>query len=148
VRAAVQAHGTESKAAVATYEEVLRRYPDFAPAQKQLAAIYAEDSQQIDRAYDLAVKARASLPDDAGVSRTLAAISYKKKDFNYAVQLFGESARKTPLDAKSLFYLGMSHLQLKQKDESRKALEEALAAGLPEPLAKEAKQSITELERK
>src|SRR6202035_3033795 len=36
-------HG-DAKGATAIYTDVLRHYPDFAPAQKRLASMYAEDS--------------------------------------------------------------------------------------------------------
>jgi Tfp pilus assembly protein PilF len=55
-----------------------------------------------------------------------------------------ESARTTPLDANGLYYLGMSYLEAKQKPQAREALERALAAGLQEPLASEAKRSLAE----
>src|SRR6202030_486213 len=42
VRAAIQRHEHEAKAATETYSKVLQEYPDFAPAQKHLAAIYAD----------------------------------------------------------------------------------------------------------
>ena len=51
----------------AIYTEVLRRFPDFAPAQKQLASLYLETPDKRAEAYDLAVKARQALP---GRSRT------------------------------------------------------------------------------
>ena len=148
VRGAVQAERNDSKAAAGTLEEVLRRFPEFTPAQKELAAIYAEDPGQIARAYELAVKARKALPDDPELARTLAAISYKRKEYNYALQLFEEAARTAPLDARSLFYLGMTHLQLKHNDESRKSLNEALAMGLSDPFASEAKRAISGLPKK
>jgi len=44
--------------------------------------------------------------------------------------------------------LGMSHLQLKQKPQAKEALERALAAGLQEPLASEAKRGLAESKAK
>ena len=38
----------ESKPTAAIYTEVLRRFPDFAPAQKGLASLYAEDPEKRD----------------------------------------------------------------------------------------------------
>ncbi len=64
-----------------------------------------------------------------------------------AIQLLQESARKRPLDADSLFYLGMSQLQARQKTEARGVLNQALVAGLQEPLASEAKRALTDLQR-
>ena len=139
-------HG-ESKAAATTYTEVLRRFPDFAPAQKRLASLYLETLDKRDEAYDLAVKARRTLPDDPELAQILAELSYQRKEFAYAVQLLRQSAEKRPLDAKYLYYLGMSHLKANQKSQSREALDQALAAGLQDPLAADARRVLIELEK-
>ena len=138
----------ESKPAAAIYTEVLRRFPDFAPAQKRLASLYAEDPEKRDEAYDLAIKARRALPDDPELAQILAELSYKRKEYAYAVKLLRQSAEKRPLDAKYLYYLGMSHLETKDNIKSREALDQALAAGLQDPLATDARRAITELDQK
>jgi hypothetical protein len=51
------------------------------------------------------------------------------------------------LDAKYLYYLGMSHLKADEKLESQEALGQALAAGLADPLASEARRGLAELEK-
>ena len=96
--------------------------------------LYAQDPSTIAAAYDLATKARKTLPDDPELSELLGRLSYEKKEYPRAIQLLQESARKRPLDADSLFYLGMSQLQARQKTEARGALNQALLAGLQEPL--------------
>jgi tetratricopeptide (TPR) repeat protein len=148
VRAGIEEQRGEPKAAIATYSAILQRFPDFAPAQKQLAALYLQNPGSLDEAYDLAVKARKALPDDPGLARTLGEISFQKKDYGRALQLLQESGRKNPLDANGLYYLGMSHLQLKQKPQAKEALERALAAGLQEPLASEAERGLAESKAK
>jgi Flp pilus assembly protein TadD len=137
----------ESEAAATTYSEVLRRFPDFAPAQKRLASLYAQDPEKRDEAYDLVVKARKTLPDDPELAQILAELSYQRKEFAYAVQLLRTSSEQRPLDAKYLYYLGMSHWKADEKLQSREALRQALAAGLPDPLASEAKSVLADLEK-
>jgi uncharacterized protein HemY len=124
----------------------LRRLPDFAPAQKRLALLCARDPSKLAAAYDLATKARKTLPDDPELAELLGRLSYEKKEYSRAVQLLQESARKQALDADSLFYLGMSQLQSRQKAEAREVLDQALVAGLQEPLAAEAKRALAELQ--
>ena len=141
---AIQLQRNDAKSATGIYAQVLNRYPDFAPAQKRLAAIYAERPDDLAKAYDLAIKARKALPDDPELARTLAEVNFKRKEFPYAIQLFQESAGKQPLPPKDLFYLGMAQLQTKQDTEGRETLERALAAGLQDPLAQEAKQRLAE----
>jgi Flp pilus assembly protein TadD len=109
--------------------------------------VYAQDPSKAADAYDLATKARKTLPDDPELAELLGRLSYEKKEFPRAIQLFQESARKQPLDADSLFYLGMSQLQARQKTEARGALDQALAGGLQEPFATEAKQALAQLDR-
>jgi uncharacterized protein HemY len=124
-----------------------RRDLAVAPAQKRLAALYAQDPSAVATAYELATKARKTLPDDPELSELLGRLSYEKKEYPRAVQLLEESARKRPLSANSLFYLGMSQLQARQKSEARGALNQALVAGLQEPRASEAKRALADMQK-
>ena len=135
----------QDKPAADIYNRVLKRFPAFTPAQKSLASLYSNDPATLDKAYDLATKARKQVPEDADLTRILAEISYKKKDFAYALQLLKESATKKPLDGLGLYYFGMSSLQEKQNAQARDALQRALKAGLPEPFSTEARQAISQL---
>jgi uncharacterized protein HemY len=110
--------------------------------------LYLEDPSALDKAYEFAVKARKTLPSDSELTRTLGEISYQRKEYPRAVQLLQESARTAPLDAKGLYYLGASQLQTKQKPQAKDALERALAAGLQEPLASDAKRLLGEFKTK
>ena len=94
------------------------------------------------------MKARKTLSDDPELTQILAEISYKRKDFAYAIQLFRESGKRKALDSRSLYYLGMSQWQATQKTQARESLERALGAGLPEPLATEAKRVLAESKAK
>ena len=143
-KAAIQLQQKETNAAADIYSHVLQIYPDFAPAQKRLATLYAENPEALAKAYDLAMKARKILPDDSELARTLARISFKRKEFSYAVQLFEQSATKEPLSAQDLYYLGMAQLQSRQEAKGRETLERALAAGLQGPFAQEAKKRLAE----
>jgi predicted Zn-dependent protease len=146
VRARTSAQHGELDTAVAVYSEVLRRFPDFSPAQKELASIYLGNPEKRDEAYNLAAKARKSLPDDPELAQILAEASFQKKEFAYAIQLLQQSARERPLDAKHLYILGMSQFNGKDKLRSREALDKALDSGLPEPMAGDAKRTISELQ--
>jgi tetratricopeptide (TPR) repeat protein len=146
-QAALDAQRGQPKRASEIYGDILRRMPDFAPAQKRLAALDAQDPSTITAAYDLASKARKALPDDPELAELLGRLSYEKREYPRAIQLLQESARKRPLDADSLFYLGMSQLQARQKSEARGALNQALTAGLQDPMASEAKRALADLQQ-
>ena len=147
----VQASGLvesgDNKQAEATYLRVLERFPDFAPAQKALARAYADDPGKAAQAYDLATKARKVLPDDPELSRTLGQLAYTRKEYPRAIQFLQESDRRQPLDAKGLYYLGMSYFQAKQTTPAQEVLNRAVSAGLPEPLAAEARQALSDLQK-
>ena len=137
----------EASAAATAYTAILRHFPYFAPAQKHLASLYSETPDKRAEAYELAVKARTALPDDPELAKILAELSYDRQDFAYAVQLLRQSAEKRPLGAKDLYYLGMSHLKTNEKPKSREVLGRALAAGLPDPLAGDARRTLRELDQ-
>jgi tetratricopeptide (TPR) repeat protein len=147
-QAAIQLQRNDAKSAAGTYLQVLRQFPDFAPAQKRLAAIYVDDLKDLDKAYDLAIKARKTLSDDPELARTLAELNFKRKQFPFAIRLFEESAAKQSLPAKDLYYLGMAQLQTQQEAKGRETLQNALSAGLQEPLAQDAKKQLAESQPK
>jgi tetratricopeptide (TPR) repeat protein len=144
-QAALYSQNHQIREAIETYTDILRRFPDLAPAQKRLAALYAQDQSTMTAAYDIATKARKALPDDPELAELLGRLSYEKKEYPRAVQLLQETARKKTLDANSLFYLGMSQLQARQSTEARGVLNEALTNGLQEPFATEAKRALADL---
>jgi tetratricopeptide (TPR) repeat protein len=141
-------HRSDPTSAISLYQEVLDHWPEFPIAQKFLAALYAEEPGKLDAAFDLALKARNSLIDDPELAQTLGVISYRRNDFSYAVQCFQETARKRPLRPRELYYLGIAQLRLSKDQESRKALETAIRAGLPEPMMEEAKAVVADLRRR
>ena len=128
------------------YSDILRRFPAFTPALKRLASLYAGDPEKRDEAYNLAMQARKGLPDDPELAQILAELSYQRNEFAYAARLLRQSSEKKPLDAKNLYYLGMSQLKANEKSQGREILDQALAAGLQEPLAADARRAISEFD--
>jgi tetratricopeptide (TPR) repeat protein len=110
------------------YERLLSLRPDFAPALNNLAYLYAERAKQLDKAYDLARKARALKRDDAAIADTLGWILYKKADFDRALILLKESAAKLPNIAEIRFHLGMAYYMMGQIEAARAALRQAAQA--------------------
>jgi len=128
-----------------TYEKVLRRYPDFAPAKKRLAILSAEDPVPNQKVYELAMQAREAFPNDPEVAKALGIIVYRQGDYARSARLLQESANKLNGDAKVLYYLGMAQYQLKQPSESKQLLQRALDLNLEAGLAVEAKRTLAEL---
>src|SRR5438270_1081093 len=63
-RAAVQVKRGDTAGAEASYRQVLQRFPDFAPAQRDLAVLLVDDPTKRDVAYELATKARRTISGD------------------------------------------------------------------------------------
>jgi hypothetical protein len=80
-------------------------------------------------------------------SRASRTVKLREKGIPTGYPAIAGSARRRPLEADSLFYLGMSQVQTRQKSEAQGVLNQALLAGLKEPLATEAKRALADLER-
>ena len=144
-RAAVEEKAGQAAAATATCEEILKIYPSFTPAQKQLAVLLAADPASRTRAYDLVVKARKEWPADADLAETLGQLSYHRKDYRYAVDLLQEAAKTKASGPQAWFTLGRSQLALGQKDAARESLTQAVATGLTGADAAEATTVLKDL---
>ena len=145
VKAVVAEQKPDFAAAEQTYEGVLKHYPDFAPAQKELAILYAKDPKNDATAYPLAVKARAAFPGDPAVAKALGIIVYRQGDYSRAANLLQESARQRNGDSELFYYLGMAQYHLKNRAESKTALQKALDLNLSGTPAVEAKRILAEL---
>jgi hypothetical protein len=141
----ITAAAADAAAARAAYEKILVKYPDFTPALPKLAALLFPDPAQLNKADELARKARKAFPEDAAVARLLAEISYRRADHRYALTLLNENARRAPLSARELFLAGMCKAQTKDPEGARKDLQAALDAGLAAPDADEARKALEQL---
>ena len=110
------------------YEKVLTINPRSTPALNDLAYIYAVQLNKIDRAYELAQKARELMPYNPHVGDTLGWVLFKKGDYPRALAILEDSAEKLPADAEIQFHLGMTHYMLDEEDSARVALQRAVAS--------------------
>jgi tetratricopeptide (TPR) repeat protein len=125
--------------AVKTYEKVVTDNPQFAPAIRQLALLYGQRTADVSKAYEIALKARQSYPDDPDIAKSLGILSYRRELYPRAVELLKEAIAMRKEDPELLYYLGAAHSQLKQWSECKGILERALALKISPELAKEAK---------
>ena len=63
--------GGKRELAVARYEDAIRLDPNLGEAKNNLAYLFADSGQNLDRALDLAQEAKTQLPDNASVADTL-----------------------------------------------------------------------------
>jgi tetratricopeptide (TPR) repeat protein len=146
VVAAVAERDRDGPEAKRTYERVLQRYPDFAPAQRKLILLYVAGTTDSAKAPALAAKARQSFPNDPEVAQAAGVIAYRAGDFTKAAALLQEAAAKKPGDGELMFYLGMAQYRLNRRSVSKVSLQQALVLGVTPPMAVEAKQSLAALE--
>jgi len=143
--AAVNERRSDLAAARRNYEDALNHYPGFTPAQRRLAILYSAIPSENQKAYDLAAKAREAFPDDPELAKAFGIIVYRQGDFTRAARLLAESADKRDNDGELMYYLGMARYRLKQRTESKQALQRALELKLREDLAVEARHTLAEL---
>jgi tetratricopeptide (TPR) repeat protein len=110
------------------YEKVLTINSNSAPALNNLAYIYAVQLNNIDRAYELAQKARDLTPYNPNAGDTLGWILFKKGDYARALTVLQDSAERAPADAEIQFHLGMVHYMMGEEDAARVALQRAVAS--------------------
>lgn len=144
-KAAIDENKSDFKSAKTAYETALTRHPDFSPAKRRLAILYAEAPQLGDpqKALELATKSREVYSTDADVAKALGIILFRQGTFNRAATLLQESARTRTNDAVVMYYLGMSQRQLKDTTAGNRSLQRAIELGLPENLAAEARRAMT-----
>jgi tetratricopeptide (TPR) repeat protein len=82
------------------YEDAIRLDPRMNEAKNNLAYLFAETGQNLDRALDLAQEAKTQLPDSASVSDTLGWVMHKRGMHSAAISYLKEAEAGTdPNDA-------------------------------------------------
>jgi tetratricopeptide (TPR) repeat protein len=109
------------------YEKVLTVAPNVPFALNNLAVLYSEHFGQLDKAYDLATKAKEAA-NDPRIADTLGWMSFKRGDYSGALRLLQESAAKLPNLPEIQFHLGMTYYMLGEEGPARDALQKAVDA--------------------
>ena len=110
------------------YEKVLAVASNHTLAINNLAVLYSEQFGELEKAYDLAKKAREAAPSEPHLADTLGWIMFKKGDYRSALQLLRESAAKLPDRPEIQYHLGMIEYMLGQEETARTALKRATDA--------------------
>ncbi|HZM86355.1 MAG TPA: tetratricopeptide repeat protein [Blastocatellia bacterium] len=129
------------------YEKLLAVEPRYFPALNNLASLYTEQFNQLDRAYTLARSARDLRPSDPVVADTLGWILYKRGEYSGALPLLQEGAAKLSKSAEAQFHLGMNQYRLGDEAAARTALERALKLGEDFPGKAEAQAKLSLLSK-
>ena len=126
--ASIQEQSGNFPAARDAYERALTLAPRSGLALNNLAYLYCERFDRLDRALELADKARQLAPDNPFAADTLGWVLYRKGDYKRAAGLITEAANGAPGNLEMQFHLGMVHYMLGEEAEARAALQRAVEA--------------------
>jgi tetratricopeptide (TPR) repeat protein len=125
------AFGGAQDKAIERYEAAIRYGPDLAYPKNDLAYIYAESGENLDRALDLAQDAKAALPDTATVADTLGWVLYKRGIPSAAISYLKEAVANSDGDITvsgiSLHHLAQAYEADGSPEKARETLQRAIA---------------------
>jgi tetratricopeptide (TPR) repeat protein len=127
------------------YQRALELDSRAAIAANNLAWMYAETSENLDLALELAQTAKAQLPDVPQVNDTLGWVYYKKGMATLAVTYLREASRQGPARADIQYRLGLAYMKAGDQKNARLSLEQALKMNPQLPEAAEAKRALATL---
>jgi tetratricopeptide (TPR) repeat protein len=125
------------------YSAILRIEPRAALAANNLAAIYAEEGQNLDLAQRLAESASDQFPAHPEVQDTLGLIYYQRHSLGPAISRFEQSIAADPQNAMYHYHLGLAYTKNGEHDRARRALKTALALN---PKLTDAQQALASLQ--
>jgi tetratricopeptide (TPR) repeat protein len=124
------------------YEKLLTVAPNFPLALNNLAVLYSEHLGQLDKAYDLAKRAKEAV-NQPHIADTLGWILFKRGDYSNALPLLQEGAGKLPDQPEIQFHLGMAYYMVGEEGPARVALQKAVDARADFPGKDEARRRLT-----
>jgi tetratricopeptide (TPR) repeat protein len=129
------------------YGKALAIKPDYAPAANNLAYHLAVRTNEIDKALELARKAKENFPEDPAIADTLGLIYYQKGLYKNAESEFIDSLKKLSNNAIVNFHLGRTYVKLEKKQLAEKYLKTALKLDNKFESYKEAEKLIAGLKK-
>lgn len=128
------------------YENALNIDSDFAPAANNLAWTLLQRDTDLDRAFELAKKAKARLPDDPRVGDTLGFALIKKGLYPSAISELRESVTGMEQDPTVLYHLGLAYWKNDEQGKALAALRQSLQNNRKFPELEEARKLIETIE--
>lgn len=109
-----------------TYEKALVLQPQAGLVLNNLIYLYAEDLNQLDKAFELANKNKTFLLNDPSAADTVAWVLFKKGEYEQAAAVLKDCAAKMPNEAEVQYHLGMALYMMANEAPARAALTRAL----------------------
>ena len=111
-------------------------------ALNNLAMVYSERFDQVDKALDLAKRARTAFPNNPSLADTLGWVMFRKGDYRNALPLLQEGAAKLTDNPEVQYHLAMVQYMLGDEAAARAALQKAVQLPAPFPQKEEAQQRL------
>ncbi len=141
----IQQSMTNYPAARDTYEKILTVQPKSSLALNNLAYLYSEKLNDLDKAQKLAERARDVSRDDPATADTLGWVYYKTGDYARARALITEAAQKLGGDLEVEYHLGLTHYMLGEEAAARSALERVVKSDARPELIDDAQHHLAVL---
>ena len=115
--------------ALASYDKILAANPEFAIAANNAAYLHMTQTGDLDKAFDLAKRARDLAPNDAAIADTFGWILYHKGDYPRALTLIKEAAETFPEHPDVVYHLGMVYAAVGKEALASETLSESSIFG-------------------
>jgi tetratricopeptide (TPR) repeat protein len=125
------------------YEKALKVEPKFGLALNNLAYLYSEKLDKLDKAYELAAKARDLMPSDPFTADTLGWILYRQKQYSRALGLIEESAMRLSENPEIQYHLGMTLYMMGDEESAGAALKRAESSAADAQIRRKAAQPLS-----
>ncbi|MDH4028513.1 MAG: PEP-CTERM system TPR-repeat protein PrsT, partial [Nitrospirota bacterium] len=117
------------KTAVEKHAKALEVSPNYAPSLNNLAYLYTEGYGPIDKAADMAKKAKEIAPRDGSITDTLGWVLYNKGDYDEALKCFIEATHYMPGEPNIRYHLGLAYLKKGMDVKAEEQLKNAVRLG-------------------
>ena len=124
------------------YEKLLAINGNNGLALNNLAVVYSERFDQVDKALDLAKRARTNFPNNPSLADTLGWVMFRKGDYRNALPLLQEGAAKLTDNPEVQYHLAMVQYMLGDEAAARAALQKAVQLPAAFPQKEEAQQRL------
>ena len=127
------------------YEKLLAINGNNALALNNLAVVYSERLDQVDKALDLAKRARTNSPNNPNLADTLGWIMFRKGDYRNALPLLQEGAAKLTENPEVQYHLAMAQYMMGDEAAAKTGLQKAVQLPSAFPQKAEAQQRLAVL---
>ena len=125
--------------AIQVMEDIIKIYPDDAPALNYIGYTLAEKNEQLDRAYTLISKALQVDPENAHIIDSLAWVQYRQKNYQAAWDTIIRAIAYEPKEAAIWEHYGDIAKELNKNKEAKEAYIKALELKPENPVEVERK---------